>query len=210
MTRVLVVDDSRIARSILESSVAASKDYTLVRSLESAENAVVFCMSGRVDLVLMDVYTLGGESGLEAAAKIKKQYPRIKIIIVTSMPEESFIRRAKEAGCESFWYKDVGEAEILDVMNRTMAGESVYPEKTPSVKIGFADSLEFTPKELEVLRLLSSYKNYRDLADRLGITERTVRYHINNMLEKTGYETPMQLAFDVAQKGFVVTFKDEG
>lgn len=210
MTRVLVVDDSRIARSILESTVAASKEYTLVGSLESAENAVVFCMSGRVDLVLMDVYTLGGESGLEAAAKIKKRYPHIKIIIVTSMPEESFIRKAKEAGCESFWYKDVGEAEILDVMNRTMAGESVYPDKTPSVKIGFADSLEFTPKELEVLRLLSSYKNYRELADKLGITERTVRYHINNMLEKTGYETPMQLAFDVAQKGFVVIFKDEG
>ena len=209
MTNVLVVDDSRTARSILESSVAASKNYTLVRSLESAENAVVYCMSGRVDLVLMDVYTLGGESGLEAAAKIKKRYPRIKIIIVTSMPEESFIRRAKAAGCESFWYKDVGEEKILEVMDRTMAGESIYPEKTPTVKIGLADSVEFTPKELEVLRLLTCCKNYRELGDRLGITERTVRYHVNNMLEKTGYETPMQLTFDVAQKGFVVTFKQE-
>lgn len=209
MTRVLVVDDSRTARSVLESSVAASGRYTLVRSLESAGNAVVLCMSGSVDLVLMDVYTLGGESGLEAAADIKRKYPRIKIIIVTSMPEESFIRKARAAGCESFWYKDVGEAEILDVMDRTMAGESVYPVKIPSVKIGLADSVEFTPKELEVLRLLTSYKNYQELGDRLGISKRTVRYHVDNMLQKTGYETPMQLAFDVAQKGFVVSFKED-
>ena len=209
MTNVLIVDDSRIARSILESSVAASTKYTIAGSLESAENAVVFCMSGRADLVLMDVYTLGGESGLEAAAKIKKQYPNIKIIITTSMPEESFIRQAKAAGCESFWYKDVGEESLLEVMDRTMAGESIYPDKAPTVKIGLADSVEFTPKELEVLRLLASYKNYRELGEGLGITERTVRYHVNNMLEKTGYETPMQLAFDVAQKGFIVTFKRE-
>lgn len=209
MTRVLVVDDSRTARNILEKAVELSEEYTLVRSLESAENAVVFCMSDQVDLVLMDVYTLDGENGLEAAAKIKMRYPHIKIIIVTSMPEESFIHKAHEAGCESFWYKDVGEAEILDVMNCTMAGESIYPDSTPTVKIGLADSVEFTPKELAVLRLLTSYKSYQELGEQLGISKRTVRYHIYNMLQKTGYETPMQLAFEVAQKGFVVTFKEE-
>jgi DNA-binding NarL/FixJ family response regulator len=166
-------------------------------------------MSGQIDLVLMDVYTLGGESGLEAAAKIKVSYPNIRIVIVTSMPEESFIRKARAAGCESFWYKDVGDTEILDVMNRTMAGESIYPDSTPPVKIGLASSTEFTPKEMEVLRLFASYKNYRELAEKLGISERTVRYHIGNLLEKTGYETPMQLAFEVAQKGLIVTFKRE-
>ncbi len=209
MVRVLIVDDSLIARNILTSIVAESKSYRLVQALESAENAVVYCMSGNVDLILMDVYTLGGESGLKAAEKIKRLYPQIKIIIITSMPEESFIRKAKEVGCESFWYKDAGEEEILHVMDRTMAGESVYPERTPVVKIGCAESTEFTPKELEVLRLLSTAKNYRELGEKLGISERTVRYHLSNLLQKTGYETPMQLVFDIAQKGFMVSFRDE-
>lgn len=209
MTRVLIVDDSLIARRILEGVVESFPDYTLVQSLESAGNAVVYCMSGQVDLVLMDVYTLGGESGLAAAKKIKRLYPHIKVIIITSMPEESFIRQAKEAGCESFWYKDAGDEEILSVMQRTMAGESVYPTATPVVQIGCAQSIEFTPKEMEVLRLLSVCKNYRELGKELGISERTVRYHLSNMLDKTGFETPMQLVFAVAQEGFIVTFRDD-
>jgi len=204
MHRVLIVDDSRTARGILETCVNRSEEYMLVRSLESAENAVVYCMSGGIDLVLMDVYTKNGENGLEASAKIKSMYPNIKIIVVTSMPEESFIRRAKKAGCDSFWYKDVGEEEILDVMNRTMNGESVYPLDTPVVEIGYAKSYEFTQKELEILRDLVDGIAIKEIAIKRDLSERTVKYHITNMLQKTGYKTSMQLVVDVVNQKLIV------
>ena len=118
MTRVLIVDDQRTAREVMEIAVKQSNKYFLERTIVDAGNAYLHCMNGKVDLVLMDVYTLDGENGIEAAAKIKKDFPRIKIIIVTSMPEESFIRKAREAGCESFWYKDVGVEDLLSVMDK--------------------------------------------------------------------------------------------
>ncbi len=100
----------------------------------------------------MDVVTRNGESGLDAAARIKRAFPQIKIIIVTSMPECSYLSRAREIGVESFWYKEEQRESLLDVMERTMAGESVYPDATPELQLGLASSYEFTDRELEVLR----------------------------------------------------------
>ncbi len=92
MVRVLIVDDAKTSRSVLEYTVREIPDYQIVQSLESARNAVAYCDMTPVDLVIMDIYTAHGESGLEAAAQIKKKHPRIKVIMVTSMSEESFIQ----------------------------------------------------------------------------------------------------------------------
>lgn len=156
------------------------------------------------DLILMDVYTLDGENGIEAAAKIKKDFPRIKIIIVTSMPEESFIRKAREAGCESFWYKDVGVEDLLSVMDRTMAGESVYPDDAPVIKIGLAKSTEFTKRELDVLRELVNGHSQKDIADILGIKYDSVRTHLKSILLKTGYDTPSRFIAEVSHKNYMI------
>lgn len=87
MVHVLIVDDQRTGRYVLEECVTNLDGYTLVRSIENAAMAELYCECGRIDLILMDVCTAHGESGLAAAAKIKQLYPYIKIIIVTSMPE---------------------------------------------------------------------------------------------------------------------------
>ena len=167
MTRVLIVDDSVTVRTLFESIIEGSSEYTLAGSLENAKAALPFCMRSPVDLILMDVYTKDRENGLEAAREIKKEFPDIKIIISTSLPEESFLDKARDAGCESFWYKEVGELGLLDIMNRTMRGESVYPDSTPTVSVGLAKSVEFTPMEMKVLRELCNGKLNTDIAKEL-------------------------------------------
>ena len=112
-------------------------------------------MKCQVDLILMDVCTAGDSSGLVAADEIKKRFPQIKIIITTSMPEYTFIEKAKQAGCESFWYKDYGNVSLKDVIEKTMAGENVYPDKTPDVDIYGVPISKFTPAQLRVLRELA-------------------------------------------------------
>ena len=121
--------------------------------------AEFYCMTHQIDLILMDVCTAMNVSGLEAAEKIKSRFPNNKIIIITSQPECSFIDRARAAGVESFWYKTASAEEILTVMDRTMAGESIYPDNTPSLKLGVADSDKFSDWELEVLRPAAAGKN---------------------------------------------------
>ena len=204
MTRVLIVDDSVTVRTLFESIIEGSGEYTLAGSLENAKAALPFCMRSPVDLILMDVYTKDRENGLEAAREIKKEFPDIKIIISTSLPEESFLEKAKEAGCESFWYKEVGELGLLDIMKRTMRGENVYPDATPTVSVGLAKSVEFTPMEMKVLRELCNGKLNKDIAKELCMSENTVKFHINNMLQKAGYSNRYQLAIDAVEQKLIV------
>ena len=204
MTHVLIVEDSRISREAFERLLSSSPDYTVNAAIENAANAEIACMRNRIDLVLMDICTADGESGLAAAARIKRHDPQIKVIMMTSMPEHSFIEKARAAHCDSFWYKETDESPLLNVMDRTMAGEKVYPDAPPTVKLGLADSSEFTDRELEVLRILTTGCPDQEIADRLGISFSTVRTHINHMLDKTGFETRTELAIHARLSGVVI------
>ena len=163
MIRVLIVEDQRMAREDMENYIQSSGRYCLAASITNAAMAETVCRQSKCELVLMDVCTENDESGLVAAEKIKRTIPQIKIIIVTSLVECSFIDRARKAGVESFWYKDAGKEELLEVMDRTMKGESVYPDAPPVVMIGTAKSCDFTPGELAVLRLVVEGESYKKL-----------------------------------------------
>ena len=204
MINILLVEDSKITRDMVEGYISKTQDYLLIAALENAANAEIICTKGNIDLILMDVCTADDESGLEAAAKIKRHRPDIRIIIMTSMPEYSFIQKAKAAGCDSFWYKEYGETDLLDIMNRTMNGQSVYPNESPIISIGNADSNELTDKELSVLRQLVLGYKYEEIAENLFITANTVKYHVKNLLAKTGYNTTLQLVVDVVSKRLIL------
>ena len=117
----------------------------------------------------------------------------VKIIAVTSMPEDSWMERAREIGIESFWHKDVSEETILNIIKRTLAGELIYPNSTPEVMLGSAKSTEFTPREIQVLRLLTTWAGNEEIAAKLKISQNTVKTHIKHLLEKTGFPTRTQL-----------------
>lgn len=204
MIRVLIVEDQRMAREDMENYIQASEKYCLAASISNASMAEKVCRQIGCDLILMDVCTENDESGLLAAEQIKKSMPQIKIIIVTSMVECSFLDRAREAGVESFWYKDAGKEELLAVMDRTMEGESVYPDGTPIVMIGTAKSCEFTPGELAVLRLVVEGESYKQIAERLSISPETVKWHIKNMLQKTNFDSKTKLAVAVTKKNLII------
>lgn len=204
-TSVLIVDDQRSAQEIMTAAIERGADrYRLFQTITNASFAELCCMTGQVDLILMDVYTEFRENGIDAAAKIKQYFPRIKIIIATGLPEESFIRRAKAAGCESFWYKDISEEDLLEVMDRTMAGESIYPESTPVLMIGNAKSNTFTPREIEVLREKVSGRPHQEISGRLAIKESTLEWHVNNIMSKTGYANVTQLTGNIMEQRFIL------
>lgn len=203
-TRVLIVEDQKMPRENMAGSVNSSTGYVLAGTLTNAAMTDMFCAGHAVDLILMDVCTEHDENGLDAAAVVKKRFPAIKIIIVTSMVECSFLDRAREAGADSFWYKDASEEELLEIMDRTMAGESVYPEKTPEVELGLASSYDLTAGEMKVLRLLMESLSYEEIAKELNCSERNVRFHLNNVLDKTGYKNKMQLLLAIADKKLMI------
>lgn len=204
MTKVLVIDDQRIAREYMENVVQNGKDYELVGSLSKADLAETVCRRNAVDLVLMDVCTHGTKDGIDATAELRMRFPELKIIVVTSMVEESFIKRAKEARADSFWYKEVSPEDLITVMDATMQGRKIWPDETPAVKLGITTSDDFTETEIKVLRLVCEGLEYSEIAEALHYTKDNVKYHIRNILQKTGYANKTQLAIAVTGKRYII------
>lgn len=207
MINVLIVEDDPMARQLLEIYITNSDKYNHIQSLESAALAEFYCRTNQVDVILMDVCTAMNASGLDAAERIKKSFPNIKIIIMTSQPECSFIDRANSLGVDSFWYKNSDPKEILSVLDRTMAEERVYPDASPSLKLGEAVSEELTDRELEVLRELVAGESDAAIAEKLFMSLRTVKGHIQSMREKTGFRNRTELAVRARESGLIINNK---
>ena len=204
MVNVLIVEDDPMARKLLEIFVSTSDQYHLLPSLDSAAMAELYCMTNRVDLILMDVCTALDANGIEAAEKLKKHYPQIKIIIITSQPEYSYIAHARKIGVESFWYKEPTAEALLKIMDRTMAGESIYPDSAPVTRLGAALSDDFTERELEVLRELVSGKTDAAIAEALCLSVTRVKQHIQRIREKTQFANRTELAVRARESGLVI------
>ncbi|MDO5717276.1 MAG: response regulator transcription factor [Tissierellia bacterium] len=202
--RVLIVEDQRMELLFLKELISKKGKYKIIYTTENASLAEIYCLRNPIHLILMDICTAERESGLKAAEIIKKKYPEIKIIIITSMPDESFIRRAKEIGCESFWYKNSEDYDLIDIMDRTMKGESIYPESSPAVNIGVCKSDKFTENEITILRYLVEGLNYREIGEKMEISEFSVKYHLKKILKKTGYDNPLKLVVALVEKKFIL------
>ena len=210
MTKVMIVEDDPMASKLLEIFVKESDRYSVAHTIDNASMAEMYCFKNPIDLILMDVCTAMNANGLDTAAKIKKSFPHIKVIIMTSQPECSFIDRARSIGVDSFWYKESTAEKVIEVMDRTMNGESVYPDTTPTLQLGNAKSSEFSPKELEVLRELISGESDAVIADKLHMSLRTVKAHIQTMRDKTGFRNRTELAVRARECGLVINeYKDE-
>lgn len=153
---------------------------------------------------MTDVCTHGARDGIAVAAELKKAHPDIRVIIVTSMVEQSFLKRAREAGADSLWYKDASPEDLLTVMNRTMAGESLFPDATPLVEFVAGTSDQLSATQIRVLRLVCDGLEYSEIAEKLHCSVNNVKYHIAQILRITGYSNKVQLAVAVTNKRFII------
>ena len=208
--KVVVVDDQNVARGFFEMHIKTSVRYELVRSLPAADMALEYLEQHPVDLVIMDIVMRYGIDGLTAAEQIKKKFPNVKIILVTSMAEAAWEKRARAAGIDSFWYKEYSEEPLIEIMDRTISGESVYPSNAPKVRFGKVTREDLTERELDVLRELTSGATNEEIAQNLFISVNTVKRHIQNLMDKSGYKNRLALAINATSLGLVVSDEEIG
>ena len=201
MTKVLVVDDHESIRNLFEMEFVPENGYKVVASIGCANDAVAFCTTTCPDLVIMDVCTEDGVSGLEATAKILEKFPDIKVIVTTGFDEITYCPRAKELGAHAFVYKTKGIAHYREVAGRILNGERVFPEpkKIPLPQ----GETPFTDREMEVLRLLCKHMSTQEIADMLMISPKTVYRHMENMVQKAGFKSSMELVVYVLSNGWI-------
>ncbi len=208
MTNVMIVEDQKMIRSLLESYIRKEPGYRVVFSVSGAGLAPELCKEAEINLILMDVQTEHRENGLSAVQKIKAGGSKAKIVVVTSLVDFDVLKKAKAFGADSLWYKDTDEETLMDVIRRTMSGEHIFPDAPPEVEIGTAKSTEFTKTELIVLRYLVRGLSYGKIAEEMGIEITTVKYHVTNMLQKTNFKNKLQLALAVSDAKFIADLED--
>lgn len=208
MINVMIVEDQEMTRQLIEMMLKDSEDYKIAKSISNADMALFYCDLMKIDLILMDVCTAHDASGIEASERIKKKYPHIKIIVITSMPEFSWMDRCRGIGVEGFWYKNVSKIDLVTLMGHIMAGEVIYPDNTPELPFGYTTNHDFSRRELEILKELTTGDSNAVIGEKLGISQNTVRNCIQVMMEKTGFRSRTELAVEARRLGMVIKEKE--
>ena len=200
MIRVVLIEDQTMLRESLAITISSQHDMETVATSSTAADALQIARTLHPDLMLMDIRTEDDASGISACAQIKREFPGIRIVIMTGVPEITFIEQARAAGTDSFVYKNVGTDELLSVLRSTMAGYSTFPAATLGDK-----SLEaLDDEEIEILRLVCENKSRREIASEMFLSEGTVKRRISAILAKTGYDSIMKLAVHAVSDGYIV------
>ncbi len=201
LVKVLIVDDHESLRNSFEMEFCEDNGFKVVGSIGAAALAEAVCRSAQPDIVIMDVCTEGEVSGLGAAEAILRQQPDIKIIVTSGFDEITYIPRAKEIGAHAFVYKSESLTYFREVARSVLDGERVFPEaKTIPLPQG---ETVFSEREMEVLRLLCRRMSTQAIAEELHISAHTVRRHIENMRQRAGFGTAVELVIYVVSNGWI-------
>ena len=203
--RVVIADDQLIARGYMEYYVRATKSFTVDAVLPSAQEALTYCRSHHPDLLILDIMMKQGIDGLSAAELLKRECPDIKIILTTSLAEETWLQKARASGVDSFWFKESAQVSLQSIMERTMAGESVYEDSAPAVTLGEITTDALSPKQKELLRHLTAGLSDKEIGDKMGIDATTVRTHLERIMRKTGIHSRTELAVKAGRMGVAVS-----
>lgn len=201
MIRIVIVEDQMMLRDSLATTISLQKDMQVAATLGDAEDALAAVEKHNASCVLLDVCTENDSSGIVAAKRIKEALPDVRVIIMTGMPEITFIEQARQAGADSFVYKNVGTGELLSIIRSTMEGYCTFPRAQESV---FSDAAALTDVEVEILRMVCETKTRKEISDELFLSEGTVKRHISEILAKTGYDNILRLAVHAVSSGLIV------
>lgn len=204
MINTILVEDNLYVQKVLKTMIESDERFNLTATFTDAFEAEKLCAYGKTDLVLMDVQTQNNHSGLAAGKRIKEASPRTKVVIVTSLVDPDVLKTARNGAADSLWYKDHGTKDIIDVMVRTMNGERVFPESSPNVTLKDIFSEDLSPKQMKILRYFVKGYTYEEIAQKLDMTKRNVRWHLDNIVEKSGYENKYELLIALIDSKLIV------
>ncbi len=201
MIKIVIVEDQAMLRDSLSATIGLQDDMEVVSSVTDAALALDQVERAGANCALLDVCTENDSSGIVAAGRIKEAHPDVRVIIMTGMPEITFVEQAREAGVDSFVYKNVGTGELLSIIRSTMEGYSTFPRAQESI---FSGASALTDVEIDILRLVCETKTRKEIAQELYLSEGTVKRHISEILAKTGYDNILRLAVHAVSSGLIV------
>jgi DNA-binding NarL/FixJ family response regulator len=209
--RVMVVDDHPMWREGVSRDLAAA-GYDVVAAVGEGRQAVRIAAAARPDVVVLDLQ-LPDVSGVEVINGLREELPGVRVLMLSASGEQQDVLDAMKAGATGYLLKSAGLAEFLDAVSRTAAGDTVFTPglaglvlgefRRLAVAPGPADAAtpKLTERETEVLRLVAKGLSYRQIAERLVLSHRTVQNHVQNTLGKLQLHNRVELTRYAIQQG---------
>jgi len=199
----LIVDDHQVVRAGLRSLLAEEADLEVVAEADSSEEALVQVKNFAPDVVVLDIQ-LPGQSGLEACRNITDNFPKIKVVILTSYANQSFLQQAIRAGASGYVLKKVDSEELIRAIRAAYNGENAFDAQTTSQMVARLKKLEsfmednafkeLSQREIDVLALVAEGDANKEIGEKLNLTETTVRNYVSNILSKLALRNRIELA----------------
>ena len=209
---IIVVDDHEVVRKGLRGYLETLPEFSVMGEAASGEEAINLVMEFIPDVVLMDLI-MPGMDGVEATRRVKKISPRTQVIVLTSYHEDIHIFPALKAGAVAYVLKDMKMDKLADVITRVVKGETIlHPLVAERVlsnlrgELGNGEDVltgDLTDREMEVLKLIANGLSNNQIAEKLVITENTVKGHVSNILSKLHLLDRTQAAVYAWKKGIV-------
>lgn len=208
--RVMVVDDHPMWRDAVARDLADA-GYDVTAAVGEGGQAVRVAPAARPEVVILDLQ-LPDLSGVEVVSKLIALDPAIRVLMLSASGEQQDVLDAVKAGALGYLVKSAGRAEFLDAVARTAAGEPVFTPGLAGLVLGEyrrlaadptppADTPSLTTRETEVLRLVAKGMSYRQIAERLVLSHRTVQNHVQNTLGKLQLHNRVELTRYAIEQG---------
>jgi DNA-binding NarL/FixJ family response regulator len=200
--RVLSVDDHPLLREGLAAIINNQRDMLLVAQASNAQEAILEYRKHLPDVTLMDL-RLPDKSGIDAMIAIRAEFPEARVIMLTTFEGDVEIQRALEAGARGYLLKSMPPKELVQVIREVHAGKKRIPAQLAAQLAEHMSDDNLTVREIEVLSQIAGGNRNRDIAEKLFITEETVKVHIKHIMEKLGANDRTQAVAIGVRRGII-------
>lgn len=208
MIKIIIADDHHLFREGIRSFFDANENIHVLGEASTGADVLTMLTQDEVDVLIMDV-NMPILDGLQTAEIIKKEYPNVKIVMLTMHDTQIYIRKLLDVGVDGYLLKTTTKSELLQAINAVMNGEKFYGAEVQNIFIqsyaadSVVDEVVLTKREKEILILICEEKNTNEIAENLCISIYTVESHRKNLMSKTGAKNVVGLVKFAVENKFI-------